>query len=104
MSLREKREIIQVQILETDRLLELAGDHPLMSPNSSGRSVGICTNRRSKETALPRQTVTVSPERIPTGGRANGNYVRVFAEERLRLASNTVRFEGRCRSFAWIPF
>ncbi|HEX9784265.1 MAG TPA: hypothetical protein VGA56_16250 [Opitutaceae bacterium] len=32
MSLREKREIIQAQILETDRLLELAGDHPLMSP------------------------------------------------------------------------
>lgn len=32
MSLREKREFIQAQILETDRLLELAGDHPLMSP------------------------------------------------------------------------
>ncbi len=32
MSLREKREFIQAQILETGRLLELAGDHPLMSP------------------------------------------------------------------------
>jgi hypothetical protein len=32
MSLRENREFLQTQILETDRLLELAGDHPLMAP------------------------------------------------------------------------
>ena len=32
MSLREKREFNQAQILETGRLLELAGDHPLMAP------------------------------------------------------------------------
>jgi hypothetical protein len=32
VSLREKREFIQAQILETGRLLELAGDHPLMAP------------------------------------------------------------------------
>jgi hypothetical protein len=32
MSLREKREFIQSQILETNRLLDLTGDHPLMAP------------------------------------------------------------------------
>jgi hypothetical protein len=32
MSLREKREFIQSQILETNRLLELTGDHPVMAP------------------------------------------------------------------------
>jgi len=32
MSLRERREFIQSQILETNRLLELTGDHPLMTP------------------------------------------------------------------------
>ena len=32
MSLREKREFLQSQIIETERLLELAGQHPLMSP------------------------------------------------------------------------
>jgi hypothetical protein len=32
MSLRERREFIQAQILETDRLIQLTGDHPLMAP------------------------------------------------------------------------
>jgi len=32
MSLREQREFIQVQILEAERLLQLTGAHPLMSP------------------------------------------------------------------------
>src|SRR5947209_2778813 len=32
MSLLEQREFLQTQIQETNRLLELAGDHPLMAP------------------------------------------------------------------------
>ncbi len=32
MSLRQKPEFLQSQITETERLLQLAGDHPLMSP------------------------------------------------------------------------
>lgn len=51
MSLREKREFIQTQILETDRLLELTGDHPLMAPALAQRKAEF--ERELKELPPP---------------------------------------------------
>lgn len=58
MSLREKREFIQAQILETERLLALTGDHPLMSPALEQRKEGF--EKELKELPPPtRQPRTV---------------------------------------------
>lgn len=72
MSLSEEREFIQVQILETDRLLELAGDHPLMSPALQQRKAEFERELKELECQLDKTEVTqgLEPDRGGNEGRS----------------------------------